>query len=68
MTGAPTYVVLREIAPGTWQFVAEVTRRPGMPARAGRAQAVEDALGGPPPEGARFVVLPRSEWRVGLDW
>jgi hypothetical protein len=64
----PTYVVLREIAADTWKVVAEVARRPGVPARRGRAKAVEDALGQPPAEGERFAVIPRSEWRVGLDW
>jgi hypothetical protein len=62
------YVVLREAGEGTWQVVGEVSRRPGLPARRGRAAAVEDALGHPPPEGVRFAVLPLSEWRVGLDW
>ena len=62
------YVDLRETTEETWQFVAEVPRRPGLPARRSRARAVEDALGQPPPEGVRFAVLPRSEWRVALDW
>lgn len=64
----PAYVVLREVADGTWQLVGEVDRRPGLPARRGRAKAVEDALGRVPAEGERLAVLPRSEWRVGLDW
>ncbi|MFI5896338.1 hypothetical protein ACIA5D_40190 [Actinoplanes sp. NPDC051513] len=64
----PTYVVLREVGDGTWQVVGEVARRPGMPARRGRARAVEDALGHPPAEGSRYAVVPRSEWRVALDW
>ena len=63
----PTYVVLREIAEGRWEVVAEVPRRPGLPARRGRAKAVEDALGHPPAAHERFAVIPRSEWRVGLD-
>jgi hypothetical protein len=64
----PSYIVLREVAGDTWQLVGEVPRRPGLPARRGRAQAVQDALGRPPADGERFAVLPRSEWRVGLDW
>jgi len=64
----PAYVVLREVAKDTWQVVGEVERRPGLPARRGRAKAVEDALGRPPSEGERFAAIPRSEWRVGLDW
>jgi hypothetical protein len=62
------YVVLREVAEGTWSLVGEVTRRPGLPARRGRAQAVEDVLGRPPVKSERLAVIPRSEWRVGLDW
>lgn len=64
----PTYVVLREVANDTWQVVGEVARPPGLPARRGRAKAVEDALGRPPSQDERFAVLPRSEWRVGQDW
>jgi hypothetical protein len=64
----PTYVVLREIAEDTWKVVGEVARRPGFPARRGRAKAVEDALGHPPADSERFAVIPRSEWHVGLDW
>ncbi|GAB1689709.1 hypothetical protein KRM28CT15_15120 [Krasilnikovia sp. M28-CT-15] len=62
------YVVLREVAEGSWLLVGEVARRPGLPARRGRAQAAEDALGRPPMEGERLAVIPRSEWCVGLDW
>jgi hypothetical protein len=64
----PTYVVLRETAEGAWEVMGEVARRPGLPARRGRAKAVEDALGHPPNDGERFAVIPRSEWRAGLDW
>jgi hypothetical protein len=64
----PMYVVLREVTGGTWLLVGEVARHPGLPARRGRAQAVEDALGRPPVAGERLAVIPRSEWRVGLDW
>jgi len=64
----PTYVVLREVAKDTWQLVGEVERRPGLPARRGRAKAMEDVLGRLLPEGERLAVIPRSEWRVGLDW
>ena len=64
----PAYIVLREIAEDTWQVVGEVQRRPGLPARRGRAKAVEDVLGRSPADGERLAVIPRSEWRVGLDW
>jgi hypothetical protein len=62
------YIVLRETATDTWQVVGEVPRPPGLPARRGRARAVADVLGRPPAPGERFAVVPRSEWRVGLDW
>ena len=64
----PAYIVLREVAENTWRVIGEVERRPGLPARRGRAKAVEDALGRAPAEGERLAVIPRSEWRVGLDW
>jgi hypothetical protein len=64
----PTYLVLHEIAENIWQVVGEVARRPGLPARRGRAKAVEDALGHPPAENQTFAVIPRSEWRVGRDF
>jgi len=63
----PAYIVLRETADNTWQLVAEVPRRPGVPARRSRAEAIEEALGHPRPENTRFAVLPRSEWRLALD-
>jgi hypothetical protein len=66
-TGPRPTVVLREAAKATWQLVGEVERRPGLPARRGRAKAVEDVLGRLPAEGERLAVIPRSEWRVGLD-
>jgi hypothetical protein len=64
----PAYVVLQQVAKDTWRVVGEVARRPGLPARRGRAQAVEDVLGRPPSDGEAYAVIPRSEWRVGLDW
>ena len=64
----PTYVVLEEITGGTWRLLGEVQRRPGLPARRGRAKAVEDALGHEPSEGTRYAVIPLSEWRNGCDW
>ena len=60
----PGYVVFREIAPGRWEIVGEVDRRPGLPARRSRAQAVADVGGDPK---AAHAVVPRSEWRVARD-
>jgi hypothetical protein len=61
------YVVLQQIGPDEWRVVGEMNRRPGLPARKSRAQAVRDVLGRDPEMGEVFAVLPRSEWRVGLD-
>jgi hypothetical protein len=67
---APThggYVVLQQIRPDEWRVVGEIDRRPGMPARKGRAQAIRDLIGREVVDGEVFAVLPRSEWRLGLD-
>jgi hypothetical protein len=61
------YVVLQQIGADEWRVVGEMNRRPGLPARKSRAQAVRDVLGRDPEMGEVFAVLPRSEWRVGLD-
>jgi hypothetical protein len=50
-----------------WRILGEVARRPGLPARRSRAQAVRDALGREPEQGEEFAVLQRSEWRNALD-
>jgi hypothetical protein len=64
---AGKYVVLQQTATGDWRAVAEVDRRPGLPARRSRAQAVRDALGRDAAGGEVFAVLPRSEWQLALD-
>jgi hypothetical protein len=61
------YVVLQRLGDDEWRVLGEVNRRPGLPARRSRAQAVREVLGREPEEGESFAVLPRSEWRVGLD-
>ncbi|HEV8179827.1 MAG TPA: hypothetical protein VGP54_05945 [Gaiellaceae bacterium] len=64
---AGRYVVLQQVTPDTWRVVGEVGRKPGLPARQSRAQAVRDALGREPGEGETFAVLPRSEWQLSLE-
>jgi hypothetical protein len=66
-TRKPGYVVLRQVADDTWQLVGEVPRRPGLPARRARAQAVLDATGGKADEGRCYAAVLRSEWRIALD-
>jgi hypothetical protein len=61
------YIVLQEVEQGGWRVVGEADRRPGLPARRSRGQAVRDVLGREPRAGEVFAVLPRSEWRNGLD-
>jgi hypothetical protein len=61
------YVVLQRLHTGEWRVVGEVDRRPGLPARRSRAQAIQDVLGREPDRGEAFAVLPRSEWRLALD-
>jgi hypothetical protein len=70
MNTTPThggYIVLQRIGADDWRVVGEVDRRPGLPARKSRGQAVRDVIGREPEDGEEFAVLPRSEWRNGLD-
>jgi hypothetical protein len=61
------YVVLQQVGADEWRQVGEADRWPGLPARKSRAQAVRDVIGREVKEGEVFAVVPRSEWRVGLD-
>jgi hypothetical protein len=61
------YVVLQRTGADTWRLVGEADRRPGLPARKSRADAVRSVLGREPADDEVFAVLPRSEWRVALD-
>jgi hypothetical protein len=61
------YFVFQRIGDADWRLVGEVLRRPGLPARRSRAQAVRDVLGREPEPDEAFAVLQRSEWRNALD-
>ena len=61
------YIVLQRVGDDVWQVRGEVKRRPGLPARRSRAQAVRDVVGRDAEAKEVFAVLPRSEWRVALD-
>jgi hypothetical protein len=61
------YVVLQQTGGDEWRLLGEVDRHPGMPARTSRRQAVRDVIGREVRDGEVFAVLPRSEWRNGLD-
>ena len=65
---APGFVVLRRAADGRWDFLGEVPRKRGLPARAARTQAILDATGGAAKDGEIYAALLRSEWRVAMDW
>ena len=62
-----TYVVYQKVGENDWPVVGETARRPGMPARKSRAQAIRDAIGREPFTNEAFAVLQRSEWRNALD-
>ena len=64
---AGRYVVLQQLRPDEWKVLGEVGRKPGLPARKSRTQAVRDVLGREPGAEETFAVLPRSEWRLSLD-
>ena len=61
------YVVFQRVRDEEWRVIGDADRRPGLPARKSRGQAVRDVLGREPEDGEVFAVLPRSEWRNGLE-
>jgi hypothetical protein len=62
------FVVLREVTAGHWVVVGEAARRPGLPARKARQQAVADATGGAARADETYAALPRSEWRIAQQF
>jgi hypothetical protein len=63
---AGRYLVFQQLKPDEWRILGEVGRRPGLPARKSRAEAVQDMLGREPRDGETFAVLARSEWQNAL--
>jgi hypothetical protein len=61
------YVVLREVEEGHWELVGEARRRPGLTARAARAQAIQDATGGNATPDEVYKAVLRSEWRIASE-
>ena len=61
-------MVFRQVGPDRWQLVGETERRPGLPARKARAQAIADATGGTPGPGEVYAAVLSSEWRIALDY
>jgi hypothetical protein len=64
----PGFVVLRQVAEGQWQLLGEAPRKPGLPARAARSQAILDVTKGTAAAGEVYAAVLRSEWRVAMDW
>lgn len=64
----PAFVVLRQTGPDQYEVVAEVERRPGLPAKKARRAAIVEAAGGEPGPGEVYAAVLRSEWRIGFDW
>ena len=61
------YLVFHQVSGDEWRLLGEADRRPGLPARKSRGQALRDVLRREPGEGEVFAVLARSEWRNALD-
>jgi hypothetical protein len=65
---APGFVVMRQVAAERWEFLGEVPRKRGLPARAARTQAILDATDGTAKGGEVYAAVLRSEWRIAMDW
>lgn len=63
----PSYVVLRRVGKDTWRVLGEVERRPGLTARAARAQAIQDSTGGETKPNEEYRAVLRSEWRIAAE-
>jgi len=64
----PAFVVLRRRDDNAWEFLGEVPRKHGLPARAARTQAILDATNGTATVNEVYAAVLRSEWRIALDW
>jgi hypothetical protein len=64
----PSFVVLRETRTGTWKFLAQVRRKPGLGAQAARTQAILEATRGRAKAGEAYAAILASEWRVAQRW
>ncbi|HEX6473884.1 MAG TPA: hypothetical protein VF114_02210 [Candidatus Limnocylindria bacterium] len=68
MASTPTFVVLRREPDGRWTELGEVARRHGLPARAARSAAIQEATDGAARGGETYAAVLRSEWRIAQDW
>jgi hypothetical protein len=63
----PGFFVFRKLDGDCWELVGEADRRPGLPARKARAQAISDAAGRQIREDETYAAVLRSEWRIALE-
>ena len=63
----PGYVVFRKVGDGLWQLLGEVPRRPGLPARTSRIQAVQEITNGAAQDDEEYRVVLRSEWNISAN-
>jgi hypothetical protein len=66
-SSGPGFVVLRETEAGRYELVGEASRRPGLAAKAARAQAIQDATAGKARPDEVYAAILRSEWRISFD-
>lgn len=64
----PAFVVLRLAPDGRWTVLGEVPRRRGLPARAARSAAIQEATEGQAQAGEVYAAILRSEWRIAQNW
>lgn len=64
----PSFVVLRKTDAGTWQFLGEVRRKPGLTAQAARTDAILQATGGAATGNEVYAAVLASEWRIAQEW
>ena len=62
------YLVFQQQSDGSWKMLGEVKRKPGLPARKARTQAILDATNGRANSAETYAAIIRSEWKVSLDW
>jgi hypothetical protein len=60
----PGYIVFRKVGDDLWQLVGEIDRKPGLPARKSRIQAVDEITGGAARDDEEYRVVLRSEWNI----
>jgi hypothetical protein len=63
----PGFFVFRRLGDNRWEMVGEADRRPGLPARKARAQAIRDAAGREVGPDEVYAAVLRSEWRIALE-